>query len=108
MNKLDFLSSIFSLPDDNFISSVGGLTFHNSYIHWHFTYGFGSVLILIIVMRSIVKSFMREVYLNLLLIVLLVRSFSDQILLSDGILFGLPLFLIITINDRKNSVLSFH
>lgn len=101
LEKLDFLSSIFSLPDYSFMRAVGGLTFHNSFIHWHYTYGFGSFLILFLVIHSIFKSFRREIYLNLLLVLVLVRSFTDQVLLSDGILLGLPFFLIIAINDRN-------
>jgi len=100
-DKIDFLSSIFSVPDINFIAALEGITLHNSYLHWHFSYGLGAFLIFILILQSIFKSIKQEVYLNLLLVIILVRSFSDQILLSDGILLGLPLLMIIAINDHK-------
>ena len=79
----------------------GDITLHNSYLHWHASYGFGSIVIIgyiLVFMRRIVFAFPLIFWLTL---VLLFRSFSDQILLSEGILMGLPLFMCLAWNDKK-------
>ena len=104
-DKINVISFIFSVPDVNSIYYSEGITLHNSYLHWHFSYGIGAIFIFILLFKSILVSFRRDLNLNILLVIILMRSFSDQILLSDGILMGFPLFLIIMIND-SNSFLS--
>jgi len=100
IDNIDIISFIFGPLNVDSIYMYEGITLHNSYLHWHYSYGLGAFIIFFLVLKSTFKSFKYSTYFNLLLALILVRSFSDQILLSDGILLGLPLFIILMMNDN--------
>ncbi len=100
LNKMDFLTSFFSINSLEMISK-NDLTLHNSYLHWHFAFGVFGLFILFISLKSLVKLFKINKIYFLILAVVLLRSFTDQILFSEGILLGLPFLLIISLIDFK-------
>lgn len=104
--SLDTLAVIFSYSDLSFLMTTYGLTLHNSYLHWHYSYGIGIILLAAIILRSLFDFARTDLFLCGLLIVILARSFSDQVLLSDGILLGLPLILLIAQSEYSKSRLS--
>ena len=103
LSKLNFFTLIFSLESLNLKEKMD-LTLHNSYLCWHFKYGFFSFLILYISLRSFFKSLLRNKKLALILIVILTRSFTDQILLTEGILLGFPFILSLIMVNTKNKI----
>ena len=101
LNNLDLYTFLFSYESLDWIFTVQGITLHNSYLHWHFSFGFGAFIILFLILKSGASTYKTSKYLAFLLGIILIRSFSDQVLLSDGILLGFPLILLIMINDYK-------
>jgi hypothetical protein len=99
IENLDLFSFAFSFPTLDFIYTIQGITLHNSYLHWHYSFGLGAFIILFLIVRAGINIYKSSKYLCLLLIIIMVRSFSDQVLLSDGILMGLPLMLLLMMND---------
>lgn len=76
------------------------LTLHNSFLHWHLKYGIGSLFFCIIVIRKMLHLISFNFSIFLILLVILFRSWSDQILVSDGILMGLPFFSALSWQDK--------
>lgn len=76
------------------------LTLHNSFLHWHLKYGIGSLFFCIIVIRKMLHLMSFNFSIFLILLVILFRSWSDQILVSDGILMGLPFFSALSWQDK--------
>ncbi|MDA7537420.1 hypothetical protein N9292_02730 [Akkermansiaceae bacterium] len=99
ISLIDFRTLIFSTPDLQLRERMG-MTLHNSYLSWHYQFGFFAFIILAITLKVCFFTVLRYKYLALLLVVILVRSFSDQILLTDGILFGLPFILSVTLAEN--------
>jgi hypothetical protein len=99
LNKIDIVSFFYSLPNLDFIFSTQGISLHNSYLNWHYSYGFGAIILVIIILFTLIKLFLKDRFLSFILTTILFRSFSDQVLLSDGILLGLPFMLIFAIYD---------
>jgi hypothetical protein len=97
INNISFLEFFIGPVDrDNLYDDI---TLHNSYLHWHLSYGFGSIIIVLMIFGFISRVMRKYPWIAFTLIIILLRSFSDQILLSDGILMGLPLFLIFQWDD---------
>lgn len=101
LNSMDMYAFFFSYPSLDWIFAVQGITLHNSYLHWHFSFGFGAFIILYLIFRSSISIYKLSKYMCFLLLIIMIRSFSDQVLLSDGILLGLPLILIVMTNDYR-------
>lgn len=84
----------------NWDFSLLDLTLHNSYLHWHMKYGLGSLFFCLIILRKMWHLISLNFSIFLILLVVLFRSWSDQILVSDGILFGLPFFTALNWQDK--------
>ena len=80
----------------NFFEEKIGLTAHISYLTWHNFFGASAFLLIIYVLYSIIKYFKCNKYYMSLLIVILFRSLTDDLLMFKGIMFGtiLVIFLI--------------
>jgi len=102
-DRLDAYSLLFSYPDITRFLTVHGITLHNSYLHWHFSYGIGAVLVLNVIVGAAYKLLSAQVDVFVVLIVLMMRSYTDQILLTEGVLLGLPLMLIVCVANVKSS-----
>lgn len=107
ISQIDLKSFIFSFDNIKQVQYLG-LTFHNSFIHWHFSYGIFSVFLFLLTIRSFIKLIRHNIYLSILFLVIILRSFTDQILYSDGILIGLPFILILfKISNINNQNLNY-
>lgn len=102
-SKINFITIFFSI-DNLELSEKLGLTLHNSYLSWHFRFGFFSFIILYISLKSLFQSLKANKSIALILLVILIRSFTDQILLTEGILLGLPFILSLTIDNYKQKI----
>lgn len=100
-SKINFRTLLFSI-DNLDLDKKMGVTLHNSYLSWHYKYGFFSFVIFYITILSFFKSLKRDKVLSIILIVILIRSFTDLILLTEGILFGFPFILALLLVDYKN------
>jgi hypothetical protein len=90
LSGLTFRTLFFSYESLDFIFSQRNLTLHNSFLNWHYSYGFVGVIILFKTILILFKSLRSQLYFSLILFIICLRSFTDQVLFSDGILLGFP------------------
>jgi len=100
-SKINFRTLLFSI-DNLDLDKQMGVTLHNSYLSWHYKYGFFSFVIFYMTILTFFKSLKTDKVLSIILIVILIRSFTDLILLTEGILFGFPFILALLLVDYKN------
>ena len=82
-----------------FSYNVLGLTTHNSYISIHATYGIFIIPIMCLFGLSMFRNWNRNNYLIIITIAILIRSFTDSILITSGIEFTTLLMIILSYTD---------
>ena len=83
-----------------FVSHLG-LSLHNSFLQWHFNFGAGALVIVLVTVAAIVTALRRgRTFIALALVVILARAFSDTVLLSG--LFDLPFLVCLVLGLRAH------
>ena len=84
-----------------FFQEITGYTPHISYLNWHNTFGLVSFALVLYVFYSIIQySKYQDQYHLSLLIVILIRSTTDDVLLFGGLMFGI-LFIILILSSHN-------
>jgi hypothetical protein len=79
----------------NFAQETVGISAHNSYIAWHNRMGIAGILLMIYTISATFKYSLKGNFYVALLLPVLARSITDDILFSGGIMFGVLLVYIL-------------
>ena len=71
-----------------FFEEVVGKSPHISYLSWHNSFGIAGLLLMLYTLFAILKYFARNRYYMVLFSVILIRSSTDDVLFTSGIMFG--------------------
>lgn len=92
--------SIFFGTDLAHIKIYDSLSSHNSFLALHSRFGFASLVIILNIVSIMIIGLKNNVFIFVLLVAVLIRSFTDNILISSGFLFGMLFYCIVLVSDN--------
>ena len=101
LDRMDIRGVILGSDIQELEQSSMALTSHNSYLDWHIKFGFGSFLLLGFSLYTFFRFFKKDVLFASLLGVIMLRSFTDQILLMGHILIGVPFICLLMVETHS-------
>ncbi len=95
LDRIDVANFLTGIPYKSFINlNSYNLAFHNSYLSLHSEYGIG-LLFLFIVVAILLKTSKKRYFYGILLLAIFLRSYTDTILITNGLFMGTLLFYIL-------------
>lgn len=105
LNNINLKSIIFGVDFKN-LFIYEDLTTHNSFLSLHSRFGLGILLIISQIFFIIRKSITQNKLYTLIIIIILIRSTTDSILISDGFMFGIIFYTIYFLLLRRNKLIN--
>lgn len=97
------LSFLLGNHSDFFLNTIG-IDPHNSYLAWHNYLGMSSFILIIYCFYTLVRLLRFNIIFASLLLTIFLRSFTDDVLLTDGVFFGsLLMFFVLYLEQCKSS-----
>lgn len=94
-DRIDLATFFTGIPYQSFDNLKSyNLAFHNSYISIHSEYGIGLLFLLAVILALLITSKERYFY-GIILVVILFRSYTDSILITNGLFMGALLFYVL-------------
>jgi hypothetical protein len=101
--EINYFPSLAFGVDLSLLKSSHSLSSHNSFLTLHSRFGISFVLIIINIFSIIMIGFKKNMFIVFLFLAILMRSFTDNILIGSGFLFGVLFFCILLMVKNLNT-----
>jgi len=99
LNEIKHLPSLFFGVDLLPLMTYEDLSSHNSYLSIHSRFGLSILVIILSIINIIRDGVKNNIFIVFILIAILIRSFTDNILISSGFLFGTLFFTCLVVSE---------